>query len=348
MKLAYKSNLKDDTLATYCGIMIAGNTILRQYHQQLKSEYSSRAVFRGAIFHKVDQRKPVRFGEVVIPKADLEKILAVRAIEVDMLEAFAGIVYKLAKKWAVSGIDHTRHDMQQEALMVLLNSIYYYTDSRVKFITFATNNIRHRMITVRNCGGLIALPDNEGNRDLLRRYDEASRELAGRVNFDAVCDRMGLDDKERDHLRDILSATTVSQSDIESGQRCRDGDVVNDFTAVSRPTPVASSNCQPGYYRHSNAEGVFNRTLNVNMNMLLALRKLIANADQLPEFDRAVLFAAMDGQYGWQAEVASRFINKVSGKPYSRQSVRWVMQRIGEMIQSIARGDEDALVSDVA
>lgn len=343
-KLTYKPDIAPEVLSDYCDIMVAGNTALQTYHARLKEKFPSRAKFRGAIFQKVDSGNVVRFGNVTVRKADLEKIVAVRAIEIDMLEAFAGVVYQQANAWHNDGNGHTIDDLEQEAASVLLDAIYYYTNPRIKFITYATDCIRNRMISFTNTGDLIALPDNADNRDLLRRYDEAFKALAERANFDSACDFMGATKDEKEHLRDMLLATTVSQNDIESGQR--DSEATDDFTAMSRPVPVAPSKRRAGYFRHSGSDNNLEQS-EADLDRVMAVQRLVADADNMPEFDRAVLFAAMEGEYGWQAAVASRYTNKATGRPYTRASVRWVMQRIGEQIEAIVRGDDD-LASDAA
>lgn len=338
--------IDQETLECYLDIMIQGNIVLKSYHDRLKDQFELRANLKGAIFSKVDQGVAVRFGKVVVRKVDLQKILAVRAIELRMLEAFAGTIYSQAKLWYVESRSDSIEDVRQEITAVMLDAIYYYTDPRIKFITYAIGAIRNRMITKTNTGGLIALPDSANNRALLQRYDRAMREMKRRTTFSEVCEYMGLNEAEISLLRDLL-VTVSDESEVQKSafDNNADGRFGNDYTAMSLPTPVAPTSKQSGYYRHNN--GDVNDSMELcDDNMLAALRVLISHADEmLDEWERAVLFAALDGEYGWQAKVASIHKNKITGRPYTRQNVRWVMKRIGERIESIARGD---VVSKVA
>ena len=114
-----------ETLDSYLAIMVEGNTLLKSYHGRLKDQFEHRAMLKGAIFSKVDQAQPVRFGKVVIRKADLAKILAVRAIELRMLQAFAGTIYSQAKVWYAENRSDSIEDVRQEIAAVMLDAIYY-------------------------------------------------------------------------------------------------------------------------------------------------------------------------------------------------------------------------------
>ena len=331
MKNRYRPKIDKSTLALYCDIMVAGNTILKQLYEKIGSDYSNRSAFRAAILHKVDQgEKTIRFGRILVKKESLDKILAVRSIEVDLLESFSGTIYKMAMKWHREGSGQDLEDLQQEASQALLKAVCYYCDKDIKFITFATDAIKKRMITVTNHGSVIRLPDNADNRKLLKRYNQAVVDLEDRANFDTACDAIGASTDERNNLKQMLLALKVSH-----GSACGSNDEDSktmDFTAGSRPVLVTPSG-KRAYFRHSGSDGqdVFQK----DMESILIVRKVLAHADQLPEFDRAVLFASLEGEYGWQAKVASENINKSTGKPFSRMAVRFALERLGKRIESM-------------
>jgi hypothetical protein len=56
--------------------------------------------------------------------------------------------------------------------------------------------------------------------------------------------------------------------------------------------------------------------------------------EHLSEWEQAVLSAAMEGEYGWQARVAADHINPETGKPYSRMAPAVAINRIKEKVLS--------------
>lgn len=315
--------IPDDQIKTYQRLVAAGGVALREAHTgKNKTKWNNRSDFRGHLFHLVDSgNRPKALR--LIRASELDKVLAVRAIEVRMLEGFFGLVCQRAKAWSNSTV--SSDDLEQEATLALLDAIYYYTDPSIKFITYATNIIENTLISVCTTDGVIRKPDCGKTRALLEAYYEAMATFNRSVGFEEAAavtvigeDRRSLTTKEVNQLRRLLVMVNDQSSEVtENGQ------VQNDYTANARPVPVSSSGSSGAYWRGSDDNAAF------HSDEREALRLLVERADELDAWDQAVLKAWIeDGTNGWQTRVAKDNINKFTGRPYSRAAAKIAMDRL--------------------
>ncbi len=252
----------------------------------------------------------------VIPKnklkqfhADLEIIQSVRTapvialggrtVEMAMLQGFIRLSNKHARRWfhAVGGADVD--DFEQEAALALLDAIYGFIREDITFSTYAWAVLKNRMIYSTNKLSKLS-PFTNDDRELLIRYEEARMDFDGPVSFDQVVTSLGLEASEISLLNQMLTRV-VNESQISDGSNNDDASMSpsskggNDYTALRRDIRASDND-------HA---------------MVLSVRSAIDRAG-LTEFETVVLETSLNPYYGWQTDIAKKYINPVTGKAYTR------------------------------
>lgn len=314
-----------DTYDSYLAIMCRGNLVLQKWHLVAKGKNPglTRENFRGDLFKAKPHPKNgvVCVGGVRIPKSDMLLINAVRDIEWPMLQGYAPLLVKLSNQW-VNCNDVEFSDLYDESVIALLNAIYGYSKPQWKFITYATNAIKRRILTVVNKNNSLSRWSNRARklRKSFRQIEaDAQQSSGGHVTFDEVCRLMGLSLKHRKVLESMLVKVIKS----------------SDFNGTDR-----------GHDRHATLleevaadDAAVDRELDFD-------QKVAIGATPLDEWEQAVLCAYLesDGSTGWQTKVASEHVNPETRKAYSRMAPGIALARIQKKILAtyIAGGGEAA------
>lgn len=185
-------------------LMIQAAQVIRRYHRQAKSK-PTREAFRVAIL-KQNRLTDVRVFGVRIPRSAVKKILAVRAVEDELLRKhrrLVGCVIKRMKsQLTYSYLDES--DLESEGQIALLNCFYGYSNPNIQFSTYAYQAIRNRFIKVliasrndrlRQPHGLAHLVSKM--KKLATRYPDAS--------FDELADYLELSQDQRKTLQEVES-----------------------------------------------------------------------------------------------------------------------------------------------
>jgi DNA-directed RNA polymerase specialized sigma subunit len=313
-----------DTYDSYLAIMCRGNLVLQKWHLVAKGKNPglTRENFRGDLFKAKPHPKNgvVCVGGVRIPKSDMLLINAVRDIEWPMLQGYAPLLVKLSNQW-VNCNDVEFSDLYDESVIALLNAIYGYSKPQWKFITYATNAIKRRILTVVNKNNPLSRWSNRARklRKSFRQAEaDAQQSSGGHVTFDEVCRLMGLSLKHRKVLESMLVKVIKSSDErIEI-----DGD------SFQFSVDVAAAD-----------DAVVDRELDFD-------QKVAIDATPLDEWEQAVLCAYLesDGSIGWQTKVASEHLNPETRKAYTRMAPGIALARIRNKILAtyIAGGGEAA------
>jgi DNA-directed RNA polymerase specialized sigma subunit len=319
-------DLTGDQKEEYLKVMRVGNEILKSWHDRIQPVASkqqiddaktsdpngkghsrySRQKFRSELFNRLKGVvRPIAMYGFTIPKVDIEKILDVRKCEMPMLQAHANLVERLARyayhrsKRAGLELD----DFFNEAAIAAINAIYCFTKEKVQFSTYLTLTVRHRLLN-------FALENkqlshwNYDVHELLVKYERARAEINGPATFDDLVRHMELDDKQIKKLGAVLTKV-LHESEIVS----KDGDDGDpDFTKFGKREDI----------------------LQLDLDQQDAI-----DSTELTEWEQAVLaafMAAPAGTNGWRTEVASKYVNPVTGKVFSRAAPTIAMGRIRDKI----------------
>lgn len=214
----------------------------------------------------------------------------VKQIEEDLVLKYQALVNKLAYRWA------SCEDAVSEANIGLLHAIRGYSNSSVKFMTYAYKTITNHLMVF-----------GDPNYKLKSAYTKCKVELendGGRFyTFEEVCDFMELNDKEKN----LLAASMHKNVSL---------DKVADSFDKSQKNPLDSSIL-------SELKSNFSEI--VKSIHLDDWEKIVLNA-----------YLSASNKAGWQTEIARSTINPKTNKPYSRRAPHVAMQRIKEKIKEAA------------
>jgi DNA-directed RNA polymerase specialized sigma subunit len=251
----------------------------------------------------------------VIPKgklkqfhADLEIIMSVRndavaslggrTVEMAMLQGYISLSNKHARRWFHAGGGADLEDFEQEAALALLDAIYGFIREDITFSTYAWAVVKNRMIYSSNKLSKLS-PFTNDDRELLIRFEDAKMDFDGPVSFDMVVTSLGLEESEITLLNQMLTRV-VNESQISEGSERDSSNAMsprsgNDYTALRRDVRASDG----------------------DQSVVLSVRSAIERA-ALTEFEAAVLETSLTPYYGWQTDIAKKYINPVTGKVYTR------------------------------
>ena len=210
------ARLTSTKLREYLKIMEEGNMRLRKWAEQLYGT-RKRRIFREKVF------KGEILPDVHIPRQDYDKIMAVKAIEMDMLRAFAELVTARARLWSArieSGDQvETFHDLYQEANIAFLDGVYGYQghdNDNTKFITYVWRVIDRRLRRhIENEKMLLVPPTGDGARELVRNYEIFKQSYGRYITFDEYVVSVELTEEERLILVRAL-AGVITEADLHT------------------------------------------------------------------------------------------------------------------------------------
>ncbi len=306
--------LTKDQKTTNYEIMAAGNIILKNWHQKIQKEVCkqhgktryNRSKFRGELFNQIKVARSATIFGVTIPKCDIEAILAVRQIEMPMLQAHANLMDQLARKaYKMNpdcGLD--LEDFFNEALMAGMNAIYCYTDTQIVFSTYLVHAIKRRLFNY-------ALEQRGCSYDvykLFTDYHKIRNENNGPITVDEAIKKLKLKESQ------VLQLSVMLNKVIHESDLIADKEDDYDFTTLARgATKVEKAG--------------------IEIDEAQSVREAITDA-QLTEWEKIVLNAFLEASssHGWRTEVAEQNINPDTGKAYSRAAPAIAMDRIKDKV----------------
>lgn len=324
-------------------IMRAGNLVLKRWHtkaKKIKGQKYSRMSFLGDLLKKLPDLK-ARSVVVLnsrqnpglrIPKEDVEKVLAVKAIEFDILQTYARLVGQQAFEWSQREHDayYGFNDLYDEAVLVLIKAIYHFTKEDVTFITYAHWVIRRWIVRLCNRTGPLSGYSHTAV-NLYRKYQEKRREFNRPVSFEEVVEELNLSNKQRDVLQSMLhsvvSGSTINRPPLD------DESADSDYSQLGNTHAGIDGNMSWSVTGR-NGNGV---TLRESPTLDFDMIEAINRAD-LTEFERAVLDGFIEtastptGAVMGLTSIAGKLINPKTNKPYSRMACSYAWERVKQKI----------------
>lgn len=280
-------------------LMVAAARAIDDCHGQY-----SRVQFRAELMKQLNDTNPVVFGVPVLPQA-IEAVRACKAVEWEVVRAYSRLVKLVLKKWIKGGFTcyTDAEDIYQEGLCALIDAIYSFKGIHkgqpIKFKTFAYKAIDRRMGRAVNSTMIEHLRRPCHVQTLMAKYD-AMKSSLGAVSPTEVMDAMGITIQQRSKLeRAFLRVVT---EEVLTGER---------VSASSLIPAKESVRLEPD-----------------------ERQSLVNIMGQLSEFERAVLDGCGSGGYGWQAEVASQFVNPKTQRPYSRRAPHVALGKIRHLLRA--------------
>jgi DNA-directed RNA polymerase specialized sigma subunit len=306
-------------------IMATGNKELKRYHAKAK-EKCSLATFRKELFVACRQKGQVHVRGVLIPQSSLAAIMAVKDIEWRMLCGHGKFIASQSKRWKNtlrnSGLSFS--DIYQEVVIGVINAIWNYDQTQIRFLTYVHNAIFNRMMGVANHSKPLShLQD--ADIKLVGAYVKKRKSLAtsGPVNFDAVVHALGLKPDQVCRLQKALQ-NVCAESNIRTGIGAIDenGGILQ----------LAIADEEKPYIQTNDDESIES---DAKPKLPVELMELIEKAELTP-WEQAVLNAYLTGGAGWRTEVAKNHINPKTGKPFSRMLPILTMNKITKKLVNAA------------
>jgi len=266
----------------------------------------SRVKFRGELMKRLDDTDPVVFG-IPIPPPTIEAVRACKNIEWEVVKAYSRLVHLVLKKWTLRGecVSYTdTEDIRQEGLCALIDAMYSFQGvhkgQKVNFITFAYKVMSRRMGKAVNATIVDHLRRPSYIQDLMAKYDRVKQTL-GPASPSEVMDTMGLTPVQR-----IKMARASLRVIID--EESKRGSLISASLLIHAKE---TERLEPD-----------------------EKQSLVNIMGQLSPFERAVLVGCISGGYGWQAEVASQFVNPKTQKPYSRRAPHVTLEKIRKLVRA--------------
>jgi len=300
-------------------IMAAGNTVLKESHEKAPSFSGSRCDFRKELFRATKNWKDglVRVEGVLIWSADLRKIKEVEKNQYRIIQGVSNFMLEMSKKWK-NRTGHSIGENYDEAVLSVINCIYCYTDTTVKFCTYAGNAITKRFIGLQRCNKSTSHWTNVANKlygdyEKFRQVAEQQRDENGNphgaLTFDEIAKMMKLNDEQRSTLQAMFSGV-INHSEMQGVN----DEGVTDYT--------------------SNRQGIDHEEQASFLD--LDQREVLAQVnDELDDWEKAVLKAWLESSsdnHGWRTIVAGENINPNTGRNYSRAAPSIALERVKEKI----------------
>lgn len=282
-------NLKPEEMQEMQEIMSKGNIPLKECAAMFGMTGGE---FRGKLFNKRLDTSTLSPEQVQKLEDSKPLIMAVRdKCEHKILSGFARMVYKQAKAAAANSSDakNTFLEYEQVGTLAVLDCIYGYTDTKIKFITYVWRSVRRRInVTINRLNPFCPLT-NEA-MDLVQSFDETKLKLNRPANAEEVIEAMEI----TPHQRTVLFAAGTRM--VNQQQRERE-DESGDYTALRR-----------------GIDGDFHEVSVIRNDA----RQAIKNA-ALSDIELHLLLGEMFPYTGWREDISSKFINPKTGKRYTRE-----------------------------
>lgn len=278
-------------------IMSKGNTLLKECAKMMDMTGNE---FRGKLFNKRLDTSKLSAEQLQKLNDAIPFIMEVRnKCETKILNGFAHAVYKQAKAAAVNSIDpqNSLLEFEQEATLGVLECIYGYTDTKIRFVTYVWRAMRRNINKNINRLNPFCPLTNEAlglTQDFNSTKTNLSLKMNRFVNTEEVITAMGLTEEQKEILL-AANNKVISEFKTDSGGE----DNGNDYTSARR--------------------GIDSDLQEVNV-IRKDVRQALKDAE-LSDIELHLILAEMFPYTGWQEDIASKFINPRTGKRYTRAAV---------------------------
>lgn len=299
--------LTEEEFKELSAIMSTGNTLLKEFATMLGLQHRE---FRGKLFsgkldisslspHQLDKFNAARTAIYAVREQCEEKVRA----------GFKRMARKIAYTAARNRSDryNTEQDFIQEADIAILDAVYGYTDQNIKLSTFVWRCIRNRITLCSNQLNPFCPLTNEA-MVIIRRVEDA-RSANPTLKDDEIFNLLGFSETERDVF--VSSVTKV----VNEAPRVSEEDetVHDDYTGNRR-----------------GADKDFKEIFCIRDEARQALKD--ANLDN---FELECILAEMYPYTGWKEDIAKRYVNKNTGKRYTRQNIEHVIERVKKKVKKV-------------
>jgi len=314
------------------GNRIMASHAMRLYGNRKRKNFRER-LFNGTLDWKAEG----------ITQSEYRDMMAVKALEIRMLEAYVSLIRQIAMRWwqtthVTTGADWD--DYGQVACLAFLDSLYSYGVGKksksgrrnVAFSSYVHNSIKNKMTdyVARNrlLGGFTL-------EDFLR-FGSIEKYAANHpgLTYDELTCRFCLTPEEIKSFESWQKCAVCESQLNELGTGENDASDPNetsfhepDYSAVS-PKSCFSNPCVA-------------REPQGDSRMYDAIENV---KKELTPFEMDVLISSTDDR-GWQTDVAARHINPKTGKSYSRMApgvcLPKIHERITEEYETICKGNGD-------
>lgn len=316
--------------------MRAANVPLHAYHEQvrLKGHKVTRRQFCNMIVESAKgQPKSVVVHDVAISQEAVEKILALRTIEYEILCAYSKLFAKEANRWCDNSfVSVSFDDLYDECIFAALNSIVGFRKEEIKFCTYLTSAVNRRLSRVVMAANPLSVPSPDGV-ELVNRFYEKRQSLNRSASFDEICSLLEFTNEQVALLRTMM-VTVINHTALEVNDRSSENDdrIGNDYAALGNVHCGLDGKTAWNRVGVGNSASYRERTT-LDPDMVAAIES--AN---LSELERAVLEGftanafASDHRSQGLGDIAKNLVNPQTGKPYSRMALTFALRRAKEKI----------------
>jgi hypothetical protein len=230
--------------------------------------------------------------------------------ETKILNGFANAVYKQAKAAAANSSDpqNSLLEFEQEATLGVLECIYGYTDTKIRFVTYVWRAMRRNINKNINRLNPFCPLTNEA-LGLTQDFDSTKTNLSLKmnrfVNTEEVITAMGLTEEQKEIL---LAASNKVINEVKSTKLSDDS---NDYTSQRR--------------------GIDSDLQEVHV-VRKDVRQSLKDAE-LSDIELHLLLGEMFPYTGWKEDIASKFINPRTGRRYTRE-VTGILDRAKDKVRN--------------
>lgn len=271
----------------------------------------------------------------------VSKILAVRAIEYEIMCSYSRLFSKWANGWCENtSVSVSFDDLYDECIGAAMNSVVAYTDPAIKFSTYVSVAVKRQLSRTVLSANPLSTPSPEAI-DVINRYYETRRKLNRKASYDDIVDAMKLDANELCLLKSMM-VTVINQSALEvNEQNDHEDRIGNDYAALGNVHCGLDGAVSWNRVGAGSTSSYKERTT-LDPDMVAA----IENAN-LTELERAVLegFVANGHQSDHRnqgiGDAVKDIVNPKTGKPYSRMMRTFALRNAKKKIQAAYSNVQD-------
>lgn len=277
--------------------MIHGNTCLKKCAQLLGI---TGLEFRKLLFtNKLNlESSHLLFDQISwIKSIAIPAIMEVDKIKNEVFTKYGYLVNKIAKKYHWKHSEIPLDDYEQEGRLCLLDCIFGYTDDTKEFAAYVQRALKNKLFKFINNNNLMHPFTNEV-LSLLQNCSEMKRKLP-EANNEEIMNAMGISEEKKQKLVAAWNAKSINLSEKHPHkEKCED------YTGL-RKGITHEDDTVKCYYE---------------------LYESIKSADLTSiELQALIRFAESNGN--WKAQLSREFINKNTGKCYSRYAIDFILER---------------------
>ena len=286
-------------------IMIKGNLLLKQCAALTGM---TNIDFRAKLFKNISNPSVWLPEHAETIQNAIPYINAVRAIEMEMLQAYSKLAYKKAREWHKYNKEELAFaDYYQESIFALLDSIYSYDRYEAKFVTFAWWSMQNRLSQMTSKSRLLS-PLTAEAVILVNKFNLEKNNVSGPTTDYEIYEKLKLTSDEIKVLEKAM--VKVVLPDLSNTSDKNNYDAEHDYTAMRR---VAFDKPE------DNSTDLIEKTEEISK-----IKKAIVKAG-LNDLEKRILESYMDKPRGFSEKIES--LNPHTNKPYSRMGLHNMLKK---------------------